>query len=412
MEMKTLLLILALLFCGAANAAPPPSGLPGSAVPLGLGVNIHFVEPPERDVAMTAAAGFGFVRMDFFWSGIEKQKGRYDLSGYDHLVDALARHDIRPLFIPDYCNPLYDDGLSPHTDEGRQAFARFAAAAARHFRGRGVIWELWNEPNIGFWKPRPSADDYMALANVALLAARRADPAATIVAPATSTVDLTYLERCFQQGLLGLVDGVSVHPYRPGPPETAARDYDRLRALIARYAPKGKDHLPILSGEWGYSAAGISREQQAQYLARQFLTNLMNRIPISIWYDWHDDGQNPKDNEQNFGTVTWDYQPKPAYQAAQTLIRELRGCHFLRRVLLSSEEDYAALLTNGSAQKLAVWTTGAAHRVTLPPDLAATAAVDMMGESHSVAVEDGLAALELTGSPQYVTLRSASQSQP
>lgn len=46
----------------------------------------------------------------------------------------------------------------------------------------------------------------------------------------------------------------------------------------------------------------------------------MNDVPLSIWYDWHDDGQDPKEKEHNFGTVTWDYQPKPAYLAAQTLI--------------------------------------------------------------------------------------------
>src|SRR5437868_12353189 len=118
--MRALLLILALLLCvTAASAAPAPSGLPGPTVPLGLGVNIHFVEPPARDVAMIAAAGFGFVRMDFFWAGIERQKGRYDFSGYDHLVSALTGHGIRPLFILDYGNPLYDEGLSPHTDAGR-----------------------------------------------------------------------------------------------------------------------------------------------------------------------------------------------------------------------------------------------------------------------------------------------------
>jgi hypothetical protein len=26
------------------------------------------------------------------------------------------------------------------------AFARWAAAAARHFQGRHIIWEIWNEP--------------------------------------------------------------------------------------------------------------------------------------------------------------------------------------------------------------------------------------------------------------------------
>jgi polysaccharide biosynthesis protein PslG len=40
---------------------------------------------------------------------------------------------------------------------------------------------------------------------------------------------------------------------------------------------------------------------------------LLNGIPLSIWYDWKNDGRDPDDGEQNFGTVTDDLQPKPAY---------------------------------------------------------------------------------------------------
>lgn len=404
--MKSVLLLIATFIACALGAAQKeekmPQGIPESVVPMGLGVNIHFIEPPPRDVDMIAAAGFRWVRMDFSWVHIERKKGEYDFTGYAHLVDALAQRGIRPLFILDYGNPLYDNDLAPHTDEGRQAFARFAAAGAARFKGRGVLWELWNEPNIFFWRPRPNVDDYMALAKVALPAVRQADPNATIIAPATSGIDLNFLERCFEQGLLELIDAVSVHPYRRQPPETVTRDYQRLRALIARYAPRGKS-IPILSGEWGYSVTWIPKEQQGQYLARQFLVNLMNDVPLSIWYDWHDDGQDPKEQEHNFGTVTWDYQPKPAYQAAQTLIRELSGFRFTKRLSLSSENDYALLFSRGKEQKLALWTAGDTHRVDMNLDVPSATVVSMTGEKRTLSATNGKLSLELSGSPQYLT---------
>ncbi len=402
--MKTILLLIATFTAGALGAAQKEEkmskGIPESVVPMGLGVNIHFIEPPPRDVDMIAAAGFRFVRMDFSWVHIERKKGEYDFSGYAKLVDALAQRGIRPLFILDYGNPLYDNDMAPHTDEGRQAFARFAAAGAAQFKGRGVLWELWNEPNIFFWRPRPNVDDYMALAKVTLPAVRKADPNATIIAPATSGIDMNFMERCFEQGLLELIDAVSVHPYRRQPPETVTRDYQRLRALIARYAPKGKENMPILSGEWGYSVTWIPKEQQGQYLARQFLVNLMNDVPLSIWYDWHDDGQDPKEQEHNFGTVTWDYQPKPAYVAAQTLIKELRGFRFTKRLSLSSENDYALIFSKGKEQKLVLWTTGDAHKVELGLDVTSATVVNMRGERRTIR---GRLPVELTGSPQYLT---------
>lgn len=49
-------------------------------------------------------------------------------------------------------------------------------------------------------------------------------------------------------------------------------DYQRLHALISRYAPQGKEHLSILSSEWGYSLTWVSQEQQAASFVRLFLS--------------------------------------------------------------------------------------------------------------------------------------------
>jgi hypothetical protein len=140
--------------------------------------------------------------------------------------------------------------------------------------------------------------------------------------PATSTVDLKFLEACFKGGLLQHWDAVSVHPYRQSNPETASEEYRQLRLLIRKYAPPGKT-IPIISGEWGYSTAwnNLNDEKQGKFLARQWLVNLMNDVPLSIWYDWHDDGPEPNEAEHRFGMVGFEYHknrepvydPKPSY---------------------------------------------------------------------------------------------------
>ena len=155
------LTFLAAVLCGvSARAAAPPSPV----VPEGLGVNIHFTDPKPGEMKMLADGGFRIVRMDFVWGGTEREKGKYDFSAYDRLMTALEPHGIKALFILDYSNKNYDDGLSPCSDEGRKAFAAWAAAAAQHFKGRGILWEMYNEPNITFWKPKPKVEDYVLLA--------------------------------------------------------------------------------------------------------------------------------------------------------------------------------------------------------------------------------------------------------
>jgi GH35 family endo-1,4-beta-xylanase len=101
---------------------------------------------------------------------------------------ALDKHKIKPLFILDYGNPIHSPGEFPFTDrmntpEVREAFARWAAAAVTHFKGRGILWEIWNEPNHpGFWKPQPNVEDYIQLAQATAKAVRAAAPGEALIA--------------------------------------------------------------------------------------------------------------------------------------------------------------------------------------------------------------------------------------
>ncbi len=368
--------------CAASLAA---GELPPLVLPAGVGVNIHFTRDHARDLDLIAAAGFKFVRMDFGWSGVERSRDTYDWSAYDDLTANLERRGLRAIYILDYSNPLYEtevvsrnplthaeqrDTASPRHPESVAAFARWAAAAARHFRGHRIIWEVWNEPNISFWKPAPDVRQYRTLALATCRALREADPTATIIGPASSTFPLEFLTGFFEAGVLQYLDAVSVHPYRPyrKPPETVLEDYRKLRALLRRYLPAGKRPMPIISGEWGYAShnRGVSPETQAAFLVRQQLVNLLAGVPLSIWYDWKNDGPDPAEGEHNFGTVTADLQPKPAYRAVQVLVRELAGYHVARQLATGSKEDYVVVCADRTgAEKLAVWTTGSPHRVTL-----------------------------------------------
>ena len=136
----------------------------------------------------------------------------------------------------------------------------------------------------------------------------------------------------------------------------------------------------MVSSEWGYSTANVTEQQQAQFLTREWLSNLAEGIRLSIWYDWHDDGTDPKNGEHHFGTVRNDYSPKPAFLAAQTLTQTLGGYRFLKRIPLASPDDYLLLFEKGPhAQKLAAWTTREDHTIALPISPPARM-TDMLGE--------------------------------
>ena len=427
-KIKTALLLAGLFFCIVAATA---SELPKLMLPAGVGVNIHFIEGHERDLDMIAAAGFKYIRMDFKWVVTEPKPGIYDWSAYDKLTQNLERRGLRAYYIFDYSNPLHEEmvvekdhftkreqkvAVSPQHPESVAAFARWAAAAANHFQGRQVVWEIWNEPNIFFWKPQPDVNQYTALALATMKAIRAADPQATIFAPASSEFPWPFLESFFKAGALEYLDGVSVHPYRPvkRPPETVEKDYQKLRELMARYTPPTRrEPVAIISGEWGYPThvKGVSLETQACFIVRQQLANLMSGVPISIWYDWKNDGNDPNEKEHNFGTVSPNLTPKPAYFAIKTLTHELAGFALRNRPLTGSTNDYVLVLTNAvGTAKLAAWTLGAPHSLTLPLQALSAKAlsvVDGGGVAGSLEIKDNGVTVPVSGLPRYVTLGPA-----
>jgi polysaccharide biosynthesis protein PslG len=413
-------------FLGLLSVAATAAELPELVFPQGVGVNIHFVTEHTNDLDMIAAAGFKFVRMDFSWGATERKKGVYTWNDYEELTANLEKHGLRAIYILDYSNDLYEETVtsvhplthqeqrataSPQHPESMAAYARWAAAAAQHFHGRGVIWEIWNEPNISFWKPKPDVKQYSTLALAAAKAIRRTAAKAKIIGPATSGFDWPFMEEFLKSGVLEYLDGVSVHPYRDPhqAPETVVDDYKKLRELIARYASDGRKNMPILSGEWGYSSStsGVLQEVQAEYLVRQQLVNLLNEVPLSIWYDWKNDGTDHGENEHNFGTVSNDLKPKPAYEAVRTLTHELSGCRILRRTETDSKDYVLICVNNSGGCKVVAWTAGKPHTIAVEMPLKSVnhfVGTDGLGKTFPPKVKDGDLIFKIEPMPKYFTL--------
>ena len=387
------------------------TSLPDFVIPSGFGVNIHFRGEPH-DLNLIAEAGFKFIRMDLVWEAIEKKKGTYEFekSGYDALTEGCSTRGINILYILDYSNRLYESDNSVRTEEGREAFAAFAEAAARRYSGKKILWEIWNEPNLRhFWTPQPSVEDYCALVEATAPRVKEADPSGLVVAPATSGIPLDWLEACFKKGLLKWLDALTVHPYRSQPPETVIKDYTKLRELIKRYVPEGKE-IPIISGEWGYSLINwdksrLSEEQQAQYLARMFLVNLYENIPVSIWYDWKDDGTDPDEREHHFGTMTHDLNPKSAYVAAKTLAHTLEGYSVAERLDMGKDEYFVLRLRKGEKRAIAFWTSGEEREVTLPIKAGEGVLFNMLSNENDLSWSDEGLKVVLFQSPQYLIFK-------
>ena len=424
----SLLLAAGMLITTTARPAPArPLTWPTTSVLQTMGVNIHFTKgghffyPRPGEIRMLAAAGFHWIRTDFVWNQTESMKGHYDFRPYDRLLAVLRRYHIRPMWILDH-GWWPNVGLSPATPQARWAFCRWVAAAVRHFRGNGIMWEMWNEPN-GTWLPRENVRAYIKLALAVGKTIRRVAPGELYVGPALEDSAIgsrKFLRRCFQAGLLKYWDAVTIHPYRLSGPETVVPVYRHVRALIARYAPPGRN-IPVLAGEWGYvsdsSWTNYNPARQARMLAREFLVNLWQGIPLTIWFDWDDFGCYPRTSADvvsynMYGIVhpayhagrNPVYDPKPAYQAARTLSTQLAGCRFVKRLKIGGTDNYVLLFHGPKGNRLAAWTTSRrAHLVVLPLASGRYRLTNETGtKTRTLVARAGKLHLSLSHDPEYI----------
>jgi hypothetical protein len=391
---------------------PPIGGLPENILPDGLGVAIHYEFFPDTymplpEYVLLKEANLGFVRDDM-WPGGACAAPPWCFEYFDRLVENMSKIGIRVIFnLQDYENAQIG------TEEGRKKFAEFAGDAAGHLKGKGVIWEIWNEPNLDvYWKPYSKPPDYDLLVRETAPAIRAADPQAVVIGPSISTLSTVFgdnswkfLQSLGTAGTFEYFDAVDVHLYNGGSPESQIENLRKLRRLVDFYSPDRR--IPITSSEWGY-ATGIeyyrhitSVEEQTKYVPRSFLVKTAHEIQLSIWYDWKNDDWDPY-GENSFGVITGSGELKPAYLALQTLTTTLDGYQYVRRIAAGTSHDYLLLFRKDDSAVLAAWTITEAHPLAFANVNENLESISMLGEKQTLSVDDGNLNLQLSDSPQYI----------
>jgi len=418
------LAMLAFLFFLAAPASTAAE-FPSATVPDNAGVNTGVTTKSldDDDLLKMRQAGIRYIRFDLFWHEVERAKGVYVWGAFDSVILKLKRHGIKPILILDYGNKLYQpDGGGIRTEEGRQGFTNFAAAAVTRYNRQipGIIWEIWNEPNSNtFWEPKRNPDEFVALVKAAAPAMRKAEPTVTIVSGGILelfwSVTQAYLERCFELGLLKEVDGLGVHLYggtRNYHPERIIEELAGLRMRMAAHGARAD--YPILNTEFGATlkeyanARGLGPERQeltrAEIYVRMYLLTLLENVRLNVWYEWR-----WRDNFSGSALLNSDGSPRGTFDAIATVNDQLNGYAFDKRLDEFGKDDFVLVFKKGDQRKLAVWTTGEPHSVSVEVATSASSlgTIDMKGESGSVEVKDGRFFASLTSSPTYIDLGTA-----
>ena len=342
----------------------------------------------ERKAELAQAMGVKWERAEFQPQAICRDPGKFDFAFYDRLVDCAERHGISLYAVFSHYWPMRgkkradQHDLTAYTPENYTNWVTTLGRSVERYRGRIAGWEIWNEPNIGFWDgPK---EDYPKLVNLAYPAVKAADPGARVIACSTAGVDLKFIDMCLGKGLR--FDDLSTHPYRSNPDE---RGFMADLASLTNRSHGTKTWLTELGWPTGCDRNTYSERQQAAYFVRAYLAAAGSGCSAAInGYDFVDDGFNVLERENNFGIVRRDLTPKPAYRA-------------LAKVFLSFTEGRPSISETKLADGGSAWVFRMGGRSAVWSDCEVSLKVVADGPAHVSNVMD-----EPVGEGESLTLRT------
>ncbi len=345
--------------------------------PWGMGVYLYRypntpegLEQMDHAAAMAQAAGVKWSREEFSWAGTEPARGQFNFEFYDQVVDTAHRHGISVYGLLAY----WSRWTEPYTEQGIEDFCAWARVVVRRYKDRIKHWEVYNEPNIFFWKgPR---ELYPVLLKKCYAAIKEEDPDAQVLGISTAGIDLQFIRQCLDAG--APFDVLTIHPYRQRLVEESFMS--ELQDVAERVGGR-----PVWITEMGWSTQmdGVSERDQATLLARTYLAAVASGASQNIsWYNFRSDGTDPYYNEHNFGVLRRDLTPKPAYRALATVCRTLDSGAPMRRADFKSPV-YAVQMDDA----LALWTPQEGVSVTCRITEGKPTARNLMGDRISLRLD-------------------------
>lgn len=351
-----------------------------------FGINTAF-QPDTKDLderldAMTRA-GIKWGRQDFTWKRIEKENGKYNWESYDKLIEKCRRHGIL-LFGNLAYQPEFHD---PRTPEGVEAYAALARAAAARYAGKVDHWQIWNEPNGGFWKGTP--EEYARLLAAAGKAIHEANPRSKVLGLNMAFCDALWAERILKLVPYDCFDIACFHPYRPpnAPEENFdwwlldhyvkrwhKSDLDTNYSMVRMSYLQQADELIAVMKKFGEPKPlwvteicwnthihpyGVSELRQADLAVRFHLLSIASRkIEKVFWWTLKDGGTRQFDQADMVGLMRNDLAPKYSYYAFGWMTRMLEGKKWVRNDAFGPDV-YACVFENSETgdHMIAAWST-------------------------------------------------------
>ncbi len=330
-----------------------PERLPASSsaedFQLGVQAQIGGYNPEIVDEMLSLAEECGIMllrsSMHVRWRELEKTPGRWDFRISDELFARVKEGGFR-LMVTLNCPPKHGraaryrpidperakrrpDSILPDAD----LFAAYAARVAQRYGEQVMFWEIGNEPDLISFANYP-LDEYINLLRKSRRKLKQASPDAMVMNGGIATIDghasqvePEYLRKFLEKAPADSYDVFAFHFHSE--PAAYRRSMEKLLEL-RRSIPVNK---PFFPNETAYPCGPgfVSRYEQAEILWKKLLYSWAKGMRGYVWYNLRCNVHHADDNaEANYGLLSKDLSPRPAYVAYHTLTNYFTGAKFIR----------------------------------------------------------------------------------
>ncbi|MGQ9733144.1 MAG: hypothetical protein ACUVX8_17950, partial [Candidatus Zipacnadales bacterium] len=225
--------------------------LPALAEVIPFGVCAHLARGDEfneheQELQLMEEAGIRWARADWTWGYFEPQDNQWRFDAYDTVVATAKRHHVNLLPILCY-NVEWAFPAHEHLDQ----WCDYVKTVAERYQNDLRYWEVWNEPNIGFWQPEPNPAQYTDLLIATYRTIKEVNPDLQVVYGGTAGIPFEFIRQTFELGAYQAFDVMAIHPYRyPQVPEYSnlVEDLQKTWALMEEFGPR----KPLWITEFGW----------------------------------------------------------------------------------------------------------------------------------------------------------------
>ena len=387
--------------CAAEETAPCPFGIASSGESFG---------DHARLFPLLREAGVGIVRSFPEWASFQPEKGKWDWSHADSLVESARKSQIEIAGLFCYLAPWASSAALGETDHGKrtrtfpikdmQDWRDYVAGVVAHYRKDIQYWEVYNEFNSSAFNRGGTPRDYAEMVRQAYLVTRKANPECKI-GIGCADVDLSFLEQAITQGAGGCFDFVNVHPYSLMGAAMSGREpaflgmAANLRKVLAKTYQR--PNIALWVSEIGVPStdAPEAEQKQAEAIVKAYVLCLAQGIERVFWFEGRGPAYGPSGD---FGILRKDWAKRPSFEALRTLTGLLGPQPERLGWLNPTGQSYAFVFQGSAGPVLAAWAAGdKGDTLRLPAPATVTS---LAGKAAEMKAEQDVA---LTREPLFVT---------